>query len=117
MPDGRLASKRALVTGSTRGIGEAIATVLAEQGAHVAVTGRTVQDGERVVAQIVQAGGQAHFVPLDLADEQSVADAISRADELLGGLDVLVNNGAPTEHIQQADGPLGEITTERWRRI
>jgi len=117
MSDGRLAGKRALVTGSTRGIGEAIAIVLAEQGAHVAVTGRTAQDGERVAAQIVHAGGQAHFVPLDLADEQSVADAISRTVELLGGLDVLVNNGAPTEHIQEADGPLVEITTERWRRI
>jgi len=117
MSDGRLAGKRALVTGSTRGIGEAIAITLAEQGAQVAVTGRTAQDGERVVATIVQAGGQAHFVPLDLADEQSIADAISGTVELLGGLDVLVNNGAPTEHIQQDDGPLVEITTERWRRI
>jgi NAD(P)-dependent dehydrogenase (short-subunit alcohol dehydrogenase family) len=122
---GRLAGKRALVTGSTRGIGEAIATMFGAQGAHVAVTGRTAQDGERVAKAIVQAGGQADFIALDLADEQSVADAISRAVELLGGLDVLVNNAAPTEHIRgmgenfenKADGPVAEMTTERWRRV
>lgn len=122
---GRLAGKRALVTGSTRGLGEAIATMFAEEEAQVSVTGRSAEDGARVVAAITEAGGEADFVRLDLGDEQSIAAAVDAAAARWGGLDVLVNNAAPTAVISGAgghysdrgDAPVDEICTETWRSI
>lgn len=122
---GRLGGKRAVVTGSTRGLGEAIAVMFGAEGAHVAVCGRSAEDGARVVGSIVEAGGRAEYIRLDLSDEQSVQQAIDRAAELFGGLDVLVNNAAPTGEISGAggkyqeklDGAIHELTTERWRAI
>jgi 3-oxoacyl-[acyl-carrier protein] reductase len=126
MRNGRLAGKRALVTGSTRGMGEAIATLFGEYGAHVIVSGRTEEDGLAVIDRIRGAGGKADWVRLDLADEESVKACIDRSAEVMGGLDVLVNNAAPTEHIsgmgksgygEKKDGLVTEVTTERWRSI
>jgi NAD(P)-dependent dehydrogenase (short-subunit alcohol dehydrogenase family) len=126
MNDGRLAGKRALVTGSTRGMGEAIATRFAELGAHVMVSGRTEEDGLAVVERIRDAGGNADWVRLDLADEESVRACIEQSVEVMVGLDVLVNNAAPTEEItgmsaggyaEKQDGQVTEVTTERWRSI
>lgn len=89
-----LTGQSAIVTGSTSGIGAAIATTLAAAGAHVAVVGRDADRGEQVVAQVRQAGGQADLVACDLAG--SYADLRSfatRATEALGGqVDILVNN-------------------------
>ena len=59
-------SRTVLVTGSTSGIGAAIARTLASQGWHVLVTGRNVHRGEAVVADIERAGGLTVFVPSDL---------------------------------------------------
>src|SRR5262245_9129220 len=126
MSEGRLAGKRALVTGSTRGMGEATARLFAEYGAHVIVTGRTEEDGLRIVEEIRDAGGTAAGGRLDLGEEESVKACISTAVELMGGLDVLVNNAAPTEAItgmsaggygEKKDGQVTEVTTERWRSI
>ena len=122
----RLKDKVALVTGSTRGLGRAIATMFGEQGAKVAVTGRTAADGTKVVKAIRDAGGIAEFIRLDLADEQSVKDAMDKVVSVFGKLDVLVNNAAPTEFItgsstgnlvDKADNVVTEISTENWRKI
>lgn len=121
----RLEGKRALVTGSTRGMGEAIATMFARQGARVVVSGRSEVDGERVVERIRGDGGTAEYVRLDLADEDGVREASDRAGGLWDGLDVLVNNAAPTDVISGAgggygdrgDGPVGAVDTDSWRSI
>ncbi|MEV5780940.1 SDR family NAD(P)-dependent oxidoreductase [Streptomyces sp. NPDC048448] len=94
VPGSRLTGRTAVVTGSTSGIGEAIARVLAAEGAHVVVSGRQRTSGERVVKEIVGAGGRADFVAADLAGgyEQLRAFA-AQATEVLGGrVDILVNN-------------------------
>ncbi len=91
----RLAGRTALVTGSTSGIGRTIATAYAAEGAHVIVTGRRVPEGEKLAAELAEAGGQATFVAGDLSDGAGVA-ALARAalDAAGGRVDILVNNAA-----------------------
>lgn len=91
-----LAGRSALVTGSTSGIGAATAAVLAAQGARVLVTGRDHRRGKAVVDGIVGAGGQASFLPSDLALPPDALRAFARAatDALGGRLDLLVHNAA-----------------------
>jgi len=102
------------VTGSTSGLGRAIAVELAREGAAVVVTGRDQARGDAVVAEIAGNGGSASFVAADLGDEAATTQLIETAAERMGGLTVLVNNaaggGAP-------DGPAGDIPTEAWDAI
>ena len=86
----------ALVTGSTSGIGEAIAHELAAAGARVVVTGRNAGRGEAVVAAIASAGGKAEFVAADLSGGAAAASRlIKQATDAAGGeLGIVVNNAA-----------------------
>lgn len=106
----RLQGRTALVTGSTGGLGVAIATALAAQGALVVVSGRNKERGDAVVAEIRAAGGQAEFVAADLgAGGDEVRRLAREATAAAGGrLDILVNNAAvwgmpqPTEEVSEA---------------
>lgn len=92
--------KRAIVTGATRGIGRATAIALAHRGYDVAVTGRTVSEGDidlpgslaSVTAAIEAAGRHALPVVLDLLDTDRLAAAADEAVDALGGVDVVLNN-------------------------
>jgi NAD(P)-dependent dehydrogenase (short-subunit alcohol dehydrogenase family) len=91
--DTRLQGRTALVTGSTGGLGVAIARALAGAGARVVVSGRSAHRGEQVVEGIRAAGGDAVFVAADLSGD--VAEFAQRAVATAGGhVDVLVNNAA-----------------------
>jgi len=91
----RLAGRVALVTGSTGGIGRAIAAAYAAQGARVLVTGRRAAEGEKLVAELAEAGGEAQFIPGDLSDGTGVAALAEAALRAAGGcVDILVNNAA-----------------------
>src|SRR6266567_3216897 len=97
-----------LVTGSTSGIGRAVAVALAGLGAHVAVSGRDEVRGKQVVDEIAAAGGRAEFLAADLSDAESVRSLADRAVERLGRVDVLVNNAGiyppgPTEGMTETD--------------
>jgi NAD(P)-dependent dehydrogenase (short-subunit alcohol dehydrogenase family) len=103
-----LQGKSALVTGGTSGIGRAVAVALAELGAHVVISGRDVVRGDRVVRDIQSAGGRAHFLATDLRDEASARSLAARTRELVGQVDVLVNNAGiypfgPTEQTSEQD--------------
>jgi NAD(P)-dependent dehydrogenase (short-subunit alcohol dehydrogenase family) len=113
----RMAGKVALVSGSTRGIGRSIAEHFASEGAKVAVTGRTVEKGEKVVDRIRESGGDAAFFSLDIRDEGSVRDVVAAVVERFGSLSTLVNNAAPTTEVSQTVKPLAEYTTEEWDTI
>ena len=92
-PSGRLASRTAIVTGSTSGIGEATALALAAEGAHVLVSGRHAERGQAVVEAIRSDGGRADFVAVDLGGSYDEIRAFAAsATEVLGHVDVLVNN-------------------------
>lgn len=110
----RMEGERAVVTGSTSGIGRAIAVMFAAEGAEVVVTGRNVERGDAVVAEITENGGRAVFVPADLRDETACTALVNDAGAALGGLTVLVNNAAGGD---ATDGPVAEITTAAWDAI
>jgi NAD(P)-dependent dehydrogenase (short-subunit alcohol dehydrogenase family) len=110
---GSLAGKTALITGSTKGVGAAIAQRFAEAGARVVLSGRNVDRGRTVLEKIRDNGGEALFVPIDLNVEEQVAAGIETAVQHYGGLDILVNNAAPIDQVMGGDGSLGEVDTER----
>lgn len=115
----RLAGKVAIVTGSTRGIGRATARRFAEEGARVVVTGRSRDDGRAVEATIRAAGGEAVFVPTDLAREDDVVAMVQAAIDHYGMLTTLVNNAAPTELMGpgRLDRRVTELENDAWDSI
>jgi NAD(P)-dependent dehydrogenase (short-subunit alcohol dehydrogenase family) len=110
----RLEGKVALVSGSTRGIGRSICEMFAKEGAKVAVTGRTVERGQKVVNLIRDAGGEAEFFALDVMKEDSVQSVIDAVANRFGKLDTLVNNAAPTIEVGTNIRRLVDWTTEEW---
>ncbi|MDQ0390705.1 SDR family NAD(P)-dependent oxidoreductase [Labrys monachus] len=90
--DLQLDGRKALVTGSSKGIGEAVARKLALEKAIVIVHGRDRAQAERVAHDIVAQGGRAHAVIGDLTDDGAVQRLVGEAEDLAGGIDILVNN-------------------------
>lgn len=105
--------KRAVVTGSGNGIGRAIARALAAAGAAVVVSDVLVEDGERTVAEITEAGGTASFVAADVAVAADAENLVTTAVQRLGGLDVLVNNAG----VGGAQLRLHEVEPEDFDRV
>jgi 3-oxoacyl-[acyl-carrier protein] reductase len=97
---------RALVTGSSTGIGAAVAKAYAAHGMRVVVHYKSSKaEAEAVAAEIRAGGGEAHVLQADVASGQAAVDLVGQAAEKLGGLDVLVNNaGALVKRT-----PIGEI--------
>ena len=96
--DLRLKGKRALVTGSTAGLGEAIAKLLAAEGVAIVVNGRNESRAVSVVDEIVAAGGLAEIAVGDLATDAG-ADAVAQKALAGGVIDILVNNAGYYHHL------------------
>jgi len=102
----RLAGKKALVTGASRGIGRAIALRYADEGADLAITARQLESLKETADEITAKGRRAYAMAWDVS-EVSLADAkLAEAKENLGGLDIVVNNAGvvrlPEEHPDQS---------------
>ena len=104
-----LAGKNALVTGSTRGIGRAIAEALAESGARVAVVGRDLGRAEEAAAAI---GHNAKGFAADVADTAAVAKLVDDVEKAFGGIDILVNNAGITK-----DNLVMRLKDEDWDAV
>jgi 3-oxoacyl-[acyl-carrier protein] reductase len=90
--DLHLQGKRALITGSSSGIGEAIALALAQEGAIIIVHGREQKKVQHVEEAITSQGGTAFAVGGDVATNEGVSQLISQAHSFVDGIDILVNN-------------------------
>ncbi len=107
-----LEGKRAVVTGGGRGIGAAVARILAAEGAAVVVSARNQDEISAVAADLCARGAKAWGVPCDVTDPAQVAALAAAAEDHLGQVDILVNN-AGIAH----SAPLRSITLDTWNRI
>jgi NAD(P)-dependent dehydrogenase (short-subunit alcohol dehydrogenase family) len=112
-PNFNLTHKVALITGASRGIGEAIALAYAAAGAKVVLSSRK-QEGLDVVAERIRAaGGEALAVAAHTGDGDAIAALVNRAVEVFGGVDILVNNAATNPHF----GPILTSEESHWDKI
>jgi NAD(P)-dependent dehydrogenase (short-subunit alcohol dehydrogenase family) len=109
----RVVGKVAIVTGGGLGIGRATATLLAKEGAKVAVTDILDDEGAAVAKDIRDSGGEASFWHMDVTKEEEVRSVFADICERLGGIDILVNNAG----IAGVDKPTHEITGDEWDRV
>ncbi len=107
---GRFDGEVALITGSTQGVGEAVARRLASEGAAgIVVSGRNRERGENVARDIRQVGTSAVFVPVELDDAESCRALVAATDEEFGRIDVLVNSAGLTLR-----GSIVDTSLELW---
>ncbi len=108
-----LSGKTALITGSTRGIGKAIAQYLAKAGARVIITGRDQGRAEEVAKEIAQTYGvETLGVAMDMSEKDSITSAYERIESLFGGVDILVNNAGITK-----DKLFLRMSLEDWEEV
>ena len=104
-----LDGKTAVVTGGNTGLGEAFAKALAEVGASVALAARTRERSEAVATEIVDSGGRAIAVDLDVGRPDQVERMLDEVTQRLGPVGILVNNAGVCYH-----RPAAEVPREEW---
>jgi NAD(P)-dependent dehydrogenase (short-subunit alcohol dehydrogenase family) len=110
---GKLAGRVALITGGDSGIGRAVAIAFAREGADVAIAYYDEHDdAQETVAWIVEAGRRAHAIPGDLSDRDHCRAVLRETENVLGPVDVLVNNAA----FQMEQDDIADISTEQLER-
>jgi NAD(P)-dependent dehydrogenase (short-subunit alcohol dehydrogenase family) len=109
---GRLAGRRVLVTGAAGGMGTAVATRFARDGAALALTDRAEAQLEQVAADLRDQGADVVAVPADVRDEGAVAEVVAAAVDGLGGIDALYNNAGVL--LVDRDGPTAELDADVW---
>ncbi len=108
-----LTGKTAVITGSSKGIGRAIAEQMALAGANVVISSRKAPACEEVVVAIKQAGGKAVSIPAHIGDKAALQNLVYKTHDAFGPIDILVCNAAVNPYY----GPLAEISDEAFDRI
>lgn len=110
----RLEGKKAIVTGSSSGIGRAIALLFAQEGAEVVVTYNSGEDrAKAVVEEIEKMGGRAKAYKVNVADENEIKQFFENIDNDFGDINILVNNAG----INGSQTPVEDMTTEQWDKV
>ena len=107
-----LTGKLALITGSSQGIGLALAKGLAESGARVVLNGRDKAKLDKAAATLKQAGIASEIVPFDVTDPKAVETSVSDIEERFGAIDILVANAGINLRAPSTDMP-----PEIWRQV
>jgi NAD(P)-dependent dehydrogenase (short-subunit alcohol dehydrogenase family) len=105
--------KVAVITGAGRGIGRAAALAFARRGATVVAANRRIADGESLVAEIVAAGGKAHYVATDVAEASQVKRLMDEAAARCGRIDIVFNNAG----YQEPRTPLADTPEKSFDRV
>ncbi len=108
----RLADETAVVTGSSSGIGAAIARKFAEEGANVVTNSRALERAEETAEEITDAGGTATAVEADVSDPEDAEYLVEQAVDTYGSLDIMVNNAGIS-----VIGPAMEMDPEDWQTV
>lgn len=109
----RAENKVVIITGGALGIGRETCILLAKEGAKVAVADILDQEGQALVEEIKQSGGEAKFWHLDVSDEREVKKVYDEVVEAFGQLDATVNNAG----IAGVDKPTHELTEKEWDAV
>ena len=112
----RLAGKVILITGAGSGLGRESALLFAEQGAQVVVTDISPSRAEATTALVIERGGEALGVPMDVSDETAVEAGVQSAVDRFGRLDVLFANAAICEP-GLGQKPFEDVSLEDWNRV
>lgn len=109
---GKLAGKKALITGGDSGIGRAVAILFAMEGADVAISYLPVEeeDAQHTKAQVEKNGGRIYLFPADLSHANNCKDLVQKAVDALGGLNILINNAA----YQMTKKDISDIDEGQW---
>jgi gluconate 5-dehydrogenase len=107
-----LSGRRALITGSSTGIGFALARGLAAAGAHVILNGRNEKRLAEAVARIREEGNTVDAISFDVTSPDEVAAAVERVEQQFGSIDILVNNAG-----LQRRAPLDQFSYEAWQEL
>jgi NAD(P)-dependent dehydrogenase (short-subunit alcohol dehydrogenase family) len=114
-----LSGKTAIITGSTRGIGKALAEHYALHGANVVISSRTAEACDAVAAEINARGqgrdghGKAVAIPASISSKDAMAEMVAKSREAFGPIDILVANAASNPYY----GPAGGINDEQFRKV
>jgi gluconate 5-dehydrogenase len=107
-----LAGKRALITGSSRGIGFALAGALAGAGADVILNARDTEALGKAATSLADSGARVRAVAFDVTNSESIADAVDHIETEIGPIDILINNAG-----MQHRSPLEDFPEDRFERI
>lgn len=107
-----LKGKTAIITGGSRGLGKAMATLLAQEGVNIGITGRNEEQLKSVALELQKLGVKASFAAFDIANEDAVKSGVDALVSELGGVDILINNAGIGKM-----GTLEAMSSADWQEV